>query len=415
MKKRFSIATLVAVVLLAVILTFQVTYVSVSGYLDDKISIGNGVSSENSEQNEFIGKVVDRLSILDSTFRELYIGDIDDEQLIDYILKGYMAGTGDDYGNYYNADELSEFMSDLSGETVGVGINIIHNTDYNCIEVINVIPNSPALEAGLLHGDLIVSIGEEEISVASIGYEAALAKLRGEVGTVAVFSVMREGEEKPIKFSIERANVTDVTVYSHVCETDPSVGIIKITSFDLKTPEQFKNAVTELLGAGCSSFVFDMRYNPGGELQSVVNILDYLLSEGPIVRIFDGKDNLVREYTSNAEHVGDYPMAVLVNGSTASAAELFTSALKDYDRATVVGETTYGKGCMQTTMSLPDGGAVVVTYRMYNPPFSDNYHGVGIVPHVEIALNEALKNKNVFKVTDAEDNQLQAAISELKK
>ena len=127
-----------------------------------------------------------------------------------------------------------------------------------------------------------------------------------------------------------------------------------------------------------------------------------------IIRIFDADGNEVQSYTSEATEL-NMPMAVLVNGSTASAAELFTSAVRDYDKATIVGTTTYGKGCMQTTIPLSDYSAVSVTYRMYNPPFSDNYHGIGIVPDVEVELDEALLSKNVYKITDEEDNQLAAA------
>ena len=169
----------------------------------------------------------------------------------------------------------------------------------------------------------------------------------------------------------------------------------------------------KLAKAGCDKFIFDLRYNPGGELDSVVSILDYLLPKGPVIRIYDANDKLVDQRDSGKECV-DFPMAVLVNGSTASAAELFTSALMDYDKATVVGETTFGKGCMQSTQALADG-AVKITYRMYKPPFSEGYHDVGITPDVEVALDEALANKNIYKITDAEDNQLKAALDALTK
>ena len=283
--------------------------------------------------------------------------------------------------------------------------------DVEIISVYNM-PDSPAFEAGLLEGDLIVYVGEEKESVASLGYNAALSKLRGKEGTTAVFTVLRNGEEY-IEFSIERAKVASTTVYSHVYEEDKSVGIIRITGFDRDTTfNQFKEAFTSLEEAGCTSFVFDLRNNPGGELNSVVDTLDFLLPEGPVIRIFDKDDNIVEQYESDAE-CKDYPMTVLINGNTASAAELFTSALRDYDKAVVVGETSYGKGCMQTSMSLPDGGAVSVTYRMYKPPFSEGYHGVGIVPDIEVESEGALLEKHFLKVTDSEDNQLRAAIAYL--
>ena len=199
---------------------------------------------------------------------------------------------------------------------------------------------------------------------------------------------------------------------SHVYDLDSSVGIIKISEFDGNTPTQFVAAVEDLQSKGCEKLVIDLRYNPGGELSSIVTTLDYILPEGPIVRIFDADGNEVKTYYSEATEL-DMPMAVLVNGSTASAAELFTSAVRDYNKAVIVGTTTYGKGCMQTTIPLSDNSAVSVTYRMYNPPFSDNYHGVGIVPDVEVELDESLTGKNIYKITDEEDNQLAAAVKSL--
>lgn len=186
-----------------------------------------------------------------------------------------------------------------------------------------------------------------------------------------------------------------------------------MTGFDKGTAEQFKTAVKGLLDGGCDKLVFDMRYNPGGELGAIVDVLDFLLPEGPILRVYDSDGQQVKEYTSDESSV-DCPMAVIVNSGTASAAELFTAALRDYGKAQIVGETTYGKGCMQTTVPLSDGGALEVTYRMFKPPYSESYHGMGIVPDVEVEPDSAIANKNIYKISDAEDNQLAAAVATLK-
>ena len=150
----------------------------------------------------------------------------------------------------------------------------------------------------------------------------------------------------------------------------------------------------------------------GGELGAVVSVLDYLLPEGPIIRVFDKNDNMVEEHTSDSDFF-DYPIAVITNSGTASAAELFTSALRDYERSVTVGNTTYGKGCMQAIHPLGDGSALRVTYRMYKPPFSDSYHGIGIVPDVTVDLDPSLDSISFFKWTDEEDNQLEVAVGEL--
>lgn len=406
MKRKISISTAVALMLLAALLTFQITFVAVKGSTAD-------AKSSQSTDNAFISKVTERLSSLDSVYRELYLDDLDDETLINYILKGYVAGTGDSYGVYYSSDEVADFMSDITGETEGIGINVIYDSENGAIEILTVQPDSPALSAGLREGDLIVYVGEEHEAVAELGYNAAVAKLRGTEGTDAILTVLRDGELTD--FSITRAKVTSTTVYSHICELDDTVGVIRITGFDRDTTfAQFKSAYTELEDAGCTSFIFDLRNNPGGELTAVVDTLDFLLPEGPVIRIFDKDDNMVDEYTSDAE-CKTQPMVVLINENTASAAELFTSALRDYDKAVIVGTTSYGKGCMQSSVNLPDGGMLSVTYRMYKPPFSESYHGVGIVPDVEVEAEGALLEKHFFKVTDSEDNQLRTALDELTK
>ncbi|MBR4959491.1 MAG: S41 family peptidase [Clostridia bacterium] len=423
MAKKISIGSAVAITLLGCLITFQGTYIALYNRYEkkyaadaitavtDSLYAGSGGNEQMQEDaNAFLDKAMNKLAEVDYLYRNYYIGEMDDEQLLDMVIAGYVAGTGDEYAAYYNAEDFQIFMTDLEGEMAGIGINVIQNTEYNVIEVLNVMPDSPALEAGVQVGDLIISVGEEKEPVELLGYYAAVAKLQGVAGTEAVFTVARgEGYTETVDFRITRAKITEQTVMYHIYEPDPSIGVIKITGFDHKTPEQFVAAVEDLTGSkGCEKLIIDLRYNPGGELSSIVTVLDYLVPKGPIIRIFDADGNQVDEYNSEATEL-NVPMAVLVNGSTASAAELFTSALRDYDKATIVGTTTYGKGCMQTTVPLSDGGGVSITYRMYSPPFSDNYHGVGIVPDVVVELDEALKNKNIYKITDWEDNQLAAA------
>lgn len=456
MQKRISIITLIVVVVLCCLATFMATFLALhnekeADIVDEYVSTGPTESGDvdgtdpapsdtekqdhtpaetkpqtNTVKNEdalspFMSKVVKKLTIVDEYFRNFYIGDLNEEDLIDGIISGYVAGTGDEYGAYYNAEDFSVFMSDLNAELVGVGINVIYNTEYGLIEVLSVQPESPALDAGVQPGDLIYTVGEEKELVSELGYYPTINKLRGEVGTIAVFSVLRgDNYTEEVEFKIPRAKIKEITVMSHVYALDDTVAVIKITGFDAGTPKQFKEKLNELVAAGCDKLVVDLRYNPGGELESICEILDYILPDGgPIIHIVDGDGNEVEAKYTKDGHELKMPMAVLVNGSTASAAELFTSAVKDYQKATIVGTTTYGKGCMQTTIplysnwvkgTLYDGSAVSVTYRMYDPPFSDNYHGVGVEPHVVVELDEALEGKNIYKITDEEDNQLRAAV-----
>lgn len=430
MRKKISLGTTVVAVVLCCLATFQVTYIVLHNkfeqrYLGETINAVHDVyyegensssttqSSQTAQNSEFIKNLAAKLSEVDAYYRYYYIGELDDEMLINSAIAGYVAGTGDDYAAYYTAESFENFMSDIDAKLVGIGVNVIYNTDYKLIEVLSVVPDSPALEAGVEPGDLIYTIGSgDEIEyVSELGYYPTINKLRGEVGSVAKFSVLRgENYSEEVYFEVVRDTITEITVMSHVYALDSTVGVIKITGFDAGTPQQFANAVEELQDQGCTKLVIDLRYNPGGELSSIVTTLDYILPEGPIIRILDADGNEVDSYSSEATEL-DMPMAVIVNGSTASAAELFTSAVRDYEKATIVGTTTYGKGCMQTTIPLSFGGAISVTYRLYSPPFGENYHGVGIEPDVVVELDKSLENKNIYKITDEEDNQLAAAVA----
>ncbi len=404
--KRISLTVFLTCLILAVLITFMTTYTILNELYT--ANLRESYLSQDAETSDIAGGN-EKLATIDQLYRAYYYNDLDDEQLNEYILRGYIAGTGDRYGDYFTVEEYQTLTADTNAEMQGIGVSVIYNADYGLIEVISVMPDSPALEAGVEPGDLIVYVGEERESVAELGYTMAVSKMQGKAGTMAVFTVLRGRDySETVEFSIERGYVTEVTVLSHICTTDPTVGIIKITGFDLGTPEQFKAAVEELRGAGATRLVFDVRYNPGGDLTSITDILDFLLPEGPIIRTVDKAGNA--ETISSDKNELDMPMAVLANESTASAAELFTSALQDYEKAVFVGKTTYGKGSMQSIIRLGDGSAVKLTTRMYFPPFSESYEGIGIVPDLDVDMSEAVAGKNIYKITDDEDTQLQAAI-----
>lgn len=394
MSKKISIGTAIVLMLLAVLVTFQLTFIALNNKYRAELS--DLAASED---------MYSKLSQVDDLYRSLYIGTIDEEQLTDYLIRGYVAGTGDKYAYYLDKEQFAEMMADNAGEMQGIGVYVIYQN--NVIEIISVMPDSPALEAGLQPGDLVVAV--EGVSVEELGYTTAVNKMKGEAGTVANFTILRDGVTRD--YSIKRGYVNEQTVMSRVYSEDSTVGIIKIVSFDKKTPEQFKAACEELLSGGCTRLVFDVRYNPGGDLDAITAVLDYLLPEGPIVRIVDaeGKEEVI---SSDAEEL-DVPMVVLCNGSTASAAELFSCALQDYGKAELVGTQTYGKGTMQTIIRLPDNTGLGISYRMYDPPYSENYEGKGVTPDYEVELDESLADKNIYKITDAEDNQLKRAVEVL--
>lgn len=398
MKRKVSVLSFVLSICFTAVITFQITY----------IALANEYKRESRAlEAQYSNSLAGKLKLLDERFRSLYIGEIDEEKLAAAVLNGYIYGTGDKYGEYMSAEEYEQFTNELEGEFQGIGISVVEDTGTGCLKVVSVMPDSPALNAGIQVGDLITFVGDE--SVAEIGADVALSKLLGKAGTFAEFTVSRGGDMNSLlPFSIERGYVTEQTVMYHMYDdgTD-EIGVIMILSFDGKTADQFAQALAELQNQGARALVFDVRYNPGGALDSIVEILDTLLPEGPIVRI-ENPDGSTEVLNSDAEET-KLPMAVLVNGSTASAAELFSSALQDYKKAVLVGTTTYGKGCMQQIVRLADNSAIRVTTNMYNPPFSDNYDGTGVIPDVTVEADDITLNTNRYTIADKDDNQLSAA------
>lgn len=424
MNRKISIFSLILCVVFTAVLVFMTTFTVLTNDFKDRLAkayeeetlLGNESDMPDTELSDGEKSVYEqKLSQLVQMFEDYAYYDLDTDAVISGMLDGFAYGTGDKYAEYYTAEDFSLFTAESNGEMQGIGVNIIFNSEYNAVEIINVMPNSPALEAGLLPGDLIVSvgIGENAESVAAIGYTMAVSKLQGLAGTTCEFVAVRdENFDKPMEFSIERKKVIVQSVTYHIYDGDSTVGIIRISEFDKATPAQFFAAIEDLTSKGVEKFVFDVRNNPGGDLGAICEILDFLLPEGPIIRMRDksGNESVIYSIAEEEGEAFNSPVAVLCNGNSASAAELFTSALMDYKKATTVGTVTFGKGSVQTIYSLPDGGGVKMTTKMYFPPFSDGYDGIGITPNIVVEMADEFKNVSLYKISDADDTQLQRAI-----
>ncbi len=377
-------------------------------------------------------------------FLEMYsFEETDEEARLAAALKAYMYATGDDYAQYYTEEEYTALMSSTAGNSEGIGVNIINTTaqvngaEYKVIRIIHVMKDSPAEKEGILTGDLIFAtgIGDAMETIQTLGYDMALSRLQGAAGTRAKFTVLRpkaDGYDK-LEFSILRDKVTTSSVYFHKHAADPSVGIVKILQFDLTTPEQFSAAVDELKNRGCTKFVFDVRYNPGGDLQSIQAVLSYFLNEGDVLirtkqKVGEEEVTTVAPVSHSGDYAGcsvtaedigkyrDLKAVVLCNASTASAAELFVATFRDYELAPIVGTKTFGKGSMQSIIPLSRygySGALKLTTAMYYPASGEGYDGVGITPDVIEELDAKLANVNIYEIEDAQDNQLKKALEQL--
>ena len=391
---RVSLSVCILCILLACLFVFMTTYVAFSLYAERMV---NQAYSRVSAFEKLL-EVVD-------IFEDHYYYDIDFENAVDALAGLYGYAAGDFYSYYYTADDWAVTESASHGKAEGIGIYIDMHESGN-IWVACVMADTPAEKAGLQSGDIITAV--DGISVLDLGYEYASYLISGETGTVVSFDVLRGSEEWEI--DVTRGFYTPQTVFAETVKVEDSLyGYIRIVQFEGITLTQFITAMEKLLQAGAEGFIFDVRDNPGGDLGVIVEILDYLLPEGPIVHIHaSGKDDATTYYSGKSEI--DLPMIVLANENTASAAELFIAALKDYDKAEFVGEQTYGKGCGQTSHPLSDGSVVWVTTFLYSPPFSENYDGVGVQPDYEISLSREWKNTNLFLVPHEEDAPLSMAI-----
>jgi len=393
-KKGLPLYAVLILILVTAVVTFQITSLwyqfGVLGKKDD------GIPS-----------YFESALTIDEYLKEYYIGELDEKLMSQALAAALLYATGDAYAYYFTPEEYAEETMSYQGNAVGIGILVSYRED-GYIEILRVFDGAPASEAGIKSGDVIVAVNGKD--VAELGYEASTEAIRGEPGTTVDVTVAR-GEER-LTLTATRQTYVQQTVDGHMYKdgaTSKKIGVVQIYSFNESTTEQFKTEVNALIEAGAEGLVFDVRDNPGGTLDSVVAMLDYLLPEGKIVRITDKNGKEVQTYTSDKNCI-DLPMAVLTNGSSASAAELFTSALKDYEKAISVGTKSFGKGTMQIMIPLPDGSAFKFSYMYYSPPFSENYHGVGITPEIEITIPE---DTVIPYLTDENDTQLAAAVEHL--
>ena len=424
MTKKNSIWLTLVLVIFACVITFELTIVFGGIFsapvadLEIPETTETTVPDKEPEEKpktfseELRDRVFEKAGVVLDIYAKYYVGEIDIDEVAEGAAEGIVAYMGDKYGDYHGAEEYAEIMEGYSGEFAGIGVSVVLNYDLFAIEILQVMNNSPALEAGLQPNDLIVKVGGEDI--ASIGYNEAINRIRGEVGTEVTLTIARgDNYSEVFDINITRRKVEEESITLELIEMDGlfrPVAYVRILDFNHLTAEQFIEVVGECIGEHkVHGFIFDLRNNGGGELSTVVTMLDALLPEGPIVRI-QNKDGKEKVYESD-KHFVDEPMVVLTNGNTASAAELFTAALRDYGRAIVVGETTFGKGTVQTLIPISDGSAVRVSSSMYLPPYSENFEGVGVKPDVEASLAEEYKNVNLFKLPHEEDTQLQAALN----
>ena len=314
-----------------------------------------------------------------------------------------LVGLDDPYAAYYTKEEYQSLMDSTNGSYYGIGVEMSQNMTTGIITITRVFEGSPAEEAGLLPGDVIYRVDDEEVTGEDL--TKVVSKVKGAEGTTIPISVAREGESDYLTFDVERRMIEISTVAHKLL--DGNIGYISVTSFDDVTVNQFLAALDDLENQGETALIIDLRNNGGGLVSSACSMLDRLLPEGLIVYTEDKYGNR-DEMKSDVENYFDKPLVLLVNGNSASASEIFAGAIKDYGIGTLVGTQTFGKGIVQKIYPLSDGTAVKLTVSKYYTPNGNNIHGIGIAPDVEVELDPAVANEVV--IPEEKDNQLQKAM-----
>lgn len=349
-------------------------------------------------------KIEEKTSVLQNIIDRYFLFDEDMTKVEDGIYAGMMNGLGDPYTVYYTKEEYKALNEDTEGKYSGIGAVVSQNPNTKVITIVKIFDNSPANDAGLQVGDIIHKIDGEEVAGTDMDI-LVKTKIRGEEGTSFKMTVLRGDDRKEVELDLIRRSIEVETVAGKML--DNNIGYIAVSQFDAVTSEQFKSNIESLQSQGMTKLIVDLRGNPGGLLDQVVDMLDYILPDG-LVLYTEDKYGKREEYYSDGSHELKIPMVVLVNENSASASEVFTATFRDFEWGTVVGKTTFGKGIVQNVLPLGDGTAVKITTQHYYPPSGYDLHKVGIKPDLEVDLNEGAK------IGTDSDNQLSAAIDILK-
>lgn len=364
-------------------------------------------------------QVLNKMNLIEQIIGQYFLYEPDAGQVEDYIYRGMMAGLDDPYSSYYSEEDYKLMRESTSGTYSGIGAMLSQNRNTGLCTIVKVFEGSPAFEAGLKPGDIIYKVGDQLVAGESLDVLVS-TYIKGEEGTIVDMTVYRADKDEYVDFTIVRRKIEVPTVEYRMLAD--KTGYIAVSEFDLITVEQFTTAIDSLTEEGMKGLLIDLRNNPGGVLDGAIKMVDYILPDD-LSTYEEGKGKTLIVYTADKNGKGDtyvasdgheldIPIVILVNGDSASASEVFTGALKDYNKAAVVGTTSYGKGIVQNLIPLGDGSAIKITTAHYYTPSGFDLHGKGIEPDVEVELSEELKTQAV--VEPEEDNQIQKALEVLK-
>ena len=385
-KVKCAIKIICVVILTALITYFATIKITLKSYL-------------NSSNNTIY--LATKLNLIKQKLQSEYIYDIDESKMIEDAVKGYVQGVDDKYTQYLSKEDMQDLLEDTSGNYVGIGVYMADNTADNTIMIIGVIEGSVAEQAGLQTGDIIKKVngveykGDQLDSVSNV--------IKGEEGTNVTITILRENEEK--EFNITRSSVKIKTVSFKMIDNK---AYIKISSFNDGTAKEFKEAYEELKNNNPKGLIIDLRNNGGGLVTESLEIAETMVEKGNTLLITTNKDEKEKIEKSKENPTITIPVIILINQNTASASEILAGSLKDNCNYKIIGTKSYGKGVIQTIYSFSDGSGLKVTTEEYFTPNHNTINKIGIMPDIEVNLDEEWQN--ISNIPYENDNQLQEAI-----
>lgn len=399
-KVKLGIGGAVALVLITSVLT---------GIVSSALTAYAIYSKDVTENNNKVQAFTVKMSQINSVLDNMYYYDVDDNEMVENAAAAYVAGLDEPYTRYYSKDDFKAYNEELEDSYVGIGV-VISAGENGLIEVVAPVEGSPAQESGILPGDYIIAVDGKEYSAEQMDDAVSVIK-GGKEGTVVNITVYREGSR--MDFSVVRGNISTESVSTKML--DNKIGYVRISAFNTNDPgtsqdtyTEFKEKVTALEKNGMEKMIIDIRDNPGGSLEVVCDIADMIVPEG-IITYMQYKDGTREDFKSDANEM-NIPIVVLINEHSASASEVLTGCLKDYQKATVIGKTSYGKGIVQSVVPFADGSGMSVTIASYFSPNGVCIHGTGIKPDIEVDIPEEYSYYYASSLPYEYDTQLKKAV-----
>lgn len=392
-QRQVKLSTLVISIAFVCVLTFNLT----AGYF---LFYFNGRLDNISQAEKDFGKLTKVREII----KEYYIGTADQKAMVEGAIDGYVTGMGDRWSHYFTKEEFAKLNEDSNPEFEGIGVQASHDAETNSLKVLEIYPNSPAEKAKIMINDLIISVDGQ--SVANLGYQGAVNKIRGEVGTDVKLKVINALTKQVNDVTLTRAKVKKISVRYQMLSGN--IGLVRISEFESYTFDEFKIAVDKLVSDGAVGLVFDVRNNPGGQLDALIKMLDYILPKGTLLTQSD-KSGKKTVYSSDDKMI-DLPMSVLINESSISAAEFFAAAVSEFNKGHLVGVNTNGKCYSQERISLPDGSGLLLSTQQYLTPKGNNLvEKQGLKPDFYVELPQEDSDR-IYELDPVDDAQLQKAV-----